>query len=250
MQLNPFTIKLAGTNIAIKPLYRSTLRFCQAYLTQDEPDFSMAVTAEDICLERRKSEAEDEKMGIPVRRYPDEYLETLAVYRKIANRLVDYHTLLLHGSCIAVDGAGYLFTAKSGTGKSTHTRLWRERFGSRAVIVNDDKPLLKIEEGRVTAYGTPWDGKHHLSSNIGVPLKAICFLGRDHINHIEPVDAKDAYPMLLQRTYGTSDGIQTAKTLRLLDRLTNTVKIYALGCNMEQEAVMVSYRGMNMDKDG
>ena len=108
----------------------------------------------------------------------DEYLETLAVYRKIAEKMIDYDTILFHGSVIAVDGIGYLFTAKSGTGKSTHTRLWRELFGERAVMVNDDKPLIKVSENGIIVYGTPWDGKHRLSTNTFVPLKGICFMSK------------------------------------------------------------------------
>ena len=111
-------------------------------------------------------------------------METLAVYRKIADQMLSYDTLLFHGSVVAVDETGYLFTAKSGTGKSPHARLWREYLGERAVMVNDDKPLLQITKNGVIAYGTPWDGKHHLSSNIAVPLKAICILTRASENHI------------------------------------------------------------------
>ena len=80
------------------------------------------------------------------------------IYRKIADALVDDGVILYHGSVIAVDGQGYLFTAKSGTGKSTHTALWRELFGERAVMVNDDKPLLRVKDDQVTVYGTPWNG--------------------------------------------------------------------------------------------
>ncbi len=85
-----------------------------------------------------------------------------------------YDTVLFHGSALAIDGDGYLFTAKSGTGKSTHTRLWRERFGDRVVMINDDKPLLHIDAGSVIAYGTPWNGKHRLGTNASVPLRADC----------------------------------------------------------------------------
>ena len=85
---------------------------------------------------------------------PDDYLETLAVCRKIAERMPEYDTFLFHGSCIAVDGVGYLFTAKSGTGKSTHTRLWRELLDNRATMVNDDKPLIRIADDGLVIYGT------------------------------------------------------------------------------------------------
>lgn len=143
---------------------------------------------------------------------------------------------LFHGSVIAVDGEGYLFTAKSGTGKSTHTRLWREYFGERAVMVNDDKPLLHITDSGVTAYGTPWDGKHRLSTNTAVPLNGICILTRDITNHIEQAEPHAAYPMIVRQTNRSlsSDGMK--QTLSLIERMRNVVPVYRLGCNMDIEA--------------
>ena len=158
--------------------------------------------------------------------------------------MIDYDTILFHGSVIAVDGVGYLFTAKSGTGKSTHTRLWRECFGERAVMVNDDKPLLKITHNGVIAYGTPYNGKHRLGSNISVPLKAICILIRDTVNHIEPITRNQAYTKLLQQVYRPADGEKMMKTLDLLDRLADSIKLYQLGCNMDISAAQVAYEGM------
>ena len=182
--------------------------------------------------------------------YPDEYLETLAVYRKIAEQMLSYDTILFHGSVIAVDGEGYLFTAKSGTGKSTHTRLWRETFGDRAVMVNDDKPLLRITKDGVIAYGTPWDGKHRLSSNTSVPLKGICILERAAKNHIIRLDSKEqlrsAYPMMVQQTHKSGNPSSARRTMELIDRLMEAVPIYRLSCNMESEAAKVAYEGMQM----
>ena len=158
--------------------------------------------------------------------------------------MIDFDTILFHGSVVAVDGIGYLFTAKSGTGKSTHTRLWREYFGERAVIVNDDKPLLKITDSGVTAYGTPYNSKHRLGTNISVLLKAICILTRAAENHIEPITRDHAYTMLLQQVYRPADILKMAKTLKLVDRLADRVKLYKLDCNMEISAAIVAYEGM------
>ena len=174
-----FTIQLAEKRIHIRPLYAMIKEYCKDYIVADDTEdamcFHIATTQSDIDFEREKSAREDIKEGIPIRRFSDAYLETLAVYRKIADHLLSCDTLLFHGSVIAVDGEGYLFTAKSGTGKSTHTRLWREYFGERAVMINDDKPLLRITDSDVTAYGTPWDGKHRLSTNTAVPLRASAY---------------------------------------------------------------------------
>lgn len=267
--MESFTIRLAGQLFTICPVCDYIREYCKDYIVADvtgqsgiadgdteytssgvgdittESVTRIRITQSDIDFEREKSAREDIKEGIPIRQFPDAYLETLAVYRKIADHLLSCDTLLFHGSVIAVDGIGYLFTAKSGTGKSTHTRLWREYFGERAVMVNDDKPLLRITDSGVTAYGTPWDGKHRLSTNTAVPLKDICILTRDTTNHIEQAEPHAVYPLIVQQTNRSlsSDGMK--QTLSLIDRMLNVVPVYRLGCNMDIEAARVAYEGMN-----
>ena len=147
-----------------------------------------------------------------------------------------------------MDGYGYLFTAKSGTGKSTHTRLWREYLGDRAVMVNDDKPLIRVGE-QVTVFGTPYNGKHRLGENIAVPLRAVCILTRDTENHIERITKADAYAMLVQQVYRPQDAAQMAKTLQLVDRMAEQTALYRLGCNMDISAARVAYEGMRGGKE-
>ena len=250
--MESFTIRLAGQYFEICPVCDYIREYCKDYIVADDAEdamrFRIATTQSDIDFEREKSAREDIKEGIPIRRFSDAYLETLAVYRKIADYLLSCNTLLFHGSVITVDGEGYLFTAKSGTGKSTHTRLWREYFGERAVMVNDDKPLLRITDSGVTAYGTPWDGKHRLSTNTAVPLKGICILTRDTTNHIELVESHAVYPLIVQQTNRslTADGMK--QTLSLIDRMLHVVPVYRLDCNMDIEAARVAYEGMNRRK--
>lgn len=239
-----FTIQIAGHGVAVSALYESTRDFCRQYLYAGEADFSVVISKEDIAFEREKSIREDRLEGIPAREFPDAYLETIAVQRKIAEKLFEYDTLLFHGSAVAVEGKGYLFTAKSGTGKSTHTRLWRELLGDRAAMVNDDKPFLHISEDAVTVYGSPWNGKHGLGSNICVPLKAICILERGQNNHIEEIPVKDALFMLLQQSNRPMQKQMMSRYMELLDRLSGNVKFYRLGCNMDPEAARVSYEAM------
>lgn len=236
--------KIGGKIIEINSIYEEVHTLCRDYICGQTPDFKVETSQPNIDYEREKSAMEDKKEGLSIRNYPDSYLETLAVYRKIAENLLAYDTILFHGSVIAVDGIGYLFTAKSGTGKSTHTRLWREYFGERAVMVNDDKPLLQITENGVITHGTPWDGKHHLSENISVPLKAICILTRAEENHIEQISKSMAFPMLLQQAYRPQNVLKMQKTLDTLDRISDTIALYKLGCNMEIEAVETAYHAM------
>ncbi len=236
--------KIANKVVEVTSIHAEVHKYCADYLTDDQADYSVTTTQADIDFEREKSAREDEIEGIPIRHFSDSYLEELAVYRKIAEQMISYDTILFHGSVVAVDDVGYLFTAKSGTGKSTHTRLWREYFGDWAVMVNDDKPLLKITDSGVIVYGTPYNGKHRLGSNISVPLKAICILTRDTDNHIEPITRNQAYTMLLQQVYRPADMLKMAKTLELVDRLADSVKLYRLGCNMDISAAKIAYEGM------
>lgn len=239
--MTEFTIELAQKRIHIAALFPSTRNFCKAYLCDGEADFTVEICQDDIEFERRKSAAEDELEGLPVTQFSDRYLETLAVYRKIAEKMVEYDTLLFHGSVIAVDDEAFLFTATSGTGKSTHTRLWREAFGSRAVMVNDDKPMLILKDGQVLVCGTPWDGKHRLSTNVVVPLTGICILERGEENSVTPVSAQEALPMILQQSYRPKN---LMKFLEMIEKLTVSTNFYRLKCNMNPDAALVAYSGM------
>lgn len=236
--------KIADKVVEVNSIYDEVHEYCTDYLTDEPADYSVTTTQADIDFECEKSAREDEIEGIVTRHFSDSYLEELAVYRKIAEQMISYDTILFHGSVVAVDGVGYLFTAKSGTGKSTHTRLWREYFGDRAVMVNDDKPLLKITDSGVIAYGTPYNGKHRLGTNTSVPLKAICILTRSADNHIEAITREQAYTILLQQVYRPADMLKMTKTLELVDRLADSVKLYKLDCNMDISAAKIAYEGM------
>ncbi len=240
-----FVIRLAGVNVEINSLHSYVYEYCKDYLFEGNPEFSVCVSQADLEEERRKSAAEDALEGIPTRNFPDAYLETLVVYRKIVTELIKKDILLYHGSCIAVDGKAYLFTAKSGTGKSTHVALWQQLLGERATVVNDDKPLLEVTENGIIAYGTPWNGKHRRGKNIACPLKAICILERSETNEIRKISKKEGYVTLLQQTFRPKDPVALAKTLQILDRLLSQTEIYRLGCNMNPEAAEVSFKGMN-----
>ena len=227
--------KIADKVVEVNSIYDEVHEYCTDYLTDEPADYSVTTTQADIDFECEKSAREDEIEGIPTRHFSDSYLEELAVYRKIAEQMISYDTILFHGSVVAVDGVGYL---------STHTRLWREYFGDRAVMVNDDKPLLKITDSGVIAYGTPYNGKHRLGTNTSVPLKAICILTRSADNHIEAITREQAYTILLQQVYRPADMLKMTKTLELVDRLADSVKLYKLDCNMDISAAKIAYEGM------
>lgn len=243
--MSDFTLHLAGCNVGVSTLYDSTERYCKNYITNSDAEFSVSTTQAEIDFERIKAAQQDESEGIAPRQLSDSFLEITAVQRKIAEELFVRDTLVFHGSVVAVDGQAYLFTAKSGTGKSTHTRLWRELFGERAVMVNDDKPFLRITEEGVIVYGSPWNGKHALGSNIAVPLKAICILERADNNHIQAIPPISALNMLIQQSNRPVNGALMGKYMELIDGLSRKVHFYRMGCNISHEAAKLAYETMS-----
>ena len=241
--MTAFTISLAGFPLSIEALFESTRRFCADYLCSGQPLFHIRMEQADIDREREKSDRERELEGLPPQRYSDAYLETLAVYRKIAAALLQKDVLLFHGSVMAYEGKAYLFTAPSGTGKTTHCRLWLSEIPG-AYVLNGDKPLLRIEADRVLACGTPWQGKENYGRNEILPLEAICILGRDSFNHIAPVSFHDAFPVLIAQCNRPPETEALLYTLKLSERLGKLTRLYRLGCNMEPEAAHLSFHAL------
>jgi len=240
-----FKIELAEMVIEVNALYASTMQFLSDYTTEKEADFSLIINKNDIEYEREKSREEDILQNIPVRRFSDEYLETLALYRKIATKAIDCGVILFHGSAVAVDGKCYIFTAKSGTGKSTHTRLWKSLLGEQATIINDDKPLIRIREDSIKVYGTPWNGKHKLSSNTSAELKAICLLKRGEVNRITEISEKSqCFPEIFQQIFRVNEKNAMLKTISLTEKLLENIALFEMHCNMEIDAAEMSYTAM------
>lgn len=242
--MTEFCIEIAGHAVLVLAKYDSTRIFCSDYLCNSAPDFSVKITEPDIVFEREKSAQEDRREGRTLRNFSDAYLETIAVQRKIAEVLFDYDILLLHGSVVAMDGQAYLFTAKSGTGKSTHTRLWKQVFDNRAVMVDDDKPFVRMEKDRAMVHGTPWNGKHRIGSNICVPLRAVCILERGTENMISRITPREALFMLLQQSNRPLNLERLPKYMELIDQLTTRTNFYRMTCNMDPQAAIIAYEAM------
>ena len=239
-----FKIEIAGRVAAVTSMFESTRDYCRCYLSQGEPDFSVTVCPEDLTFEQDMADEEAKVEGFKRRKFTDPFLERTAIQRKIAEELFDSDVLVFHGSTVAVDGEGFLFTAKSGTGKSTHTRFWRETFGDRAVMVNDDKPFLKIEQDRVLACGAPWSGKHGLDTNVTVPLRGICILERGTENVIRRAEPREVLFMLLQQSNRPLNPQKMGKYMDLVDAVSRKVPLWHMNCNLDPDAARVAWEGM------
>ena len=242
-----FTISLAGVSIEIQSIYDDVYELCRDYLTGQGPDFCVAVTQADIDFEREKSASEARHEGKPVIDFSNGYLETLAVYRKIAEKMLEYDAFLMHGAVVALEEKAYLFTAPSGLGKTTHTRFWLQKY-PEAFILNGDKPLLRIIGGQVFACGTPWAGKEGQNKNVIVPLKAVCALFRGKENRIDRISFDKVFPLVIAQTYRPSDAAEMKKTLELIGAMGKCTRFYAMACNLDPDAARVAKEGMNEDE--
>lgn len=97
----------------------------------------------------RRTQGEAQKLFLGFSEvFSDEYLESAVISESIADEVFNYNAAVFHAALISFDGRGVAFAAPSGTGKSTHIRLWRRLFGSRVECINGDKPLLLFRDGR------------------------------------------------------------------------------------------------------
>lgn len=242
-----FTIALAGFTFRIESLYDEIYEQCADYLVPDSAaDFTVNVSPADIAAERQKSMRQDMAEGrVPVI-YPDPYLETLAVYRRIAESMPKRGVFLLHGSAVALGDRAWIFTAPSGVGKTTHTRLWLEHVPG-SFVVNGDKPLIRCHGGGFEVCGTPWAGKEGWNRNTSVPLRGIVFLSRGERNKLEKCSAAAVLPLLISQTYRPAQADALKKTLELLKALCGEVPFYTLTCNMRPDAALTAFRGLSAE---
>lgn len=231
-----FKINIANLCIRCDTNHEYAMTFCKDFFTDEDEALSVSVSAEDIKKETARYPEENDHSAA--------YMETLALYRKICTELALRDTVLIHGSSLMADGEAVLFCANSGTGKSTHTRLWREVFGDKVLMINDDKPLIRLINGEPYIYGTPWNGKHHIGTNVSAPLRHICFLERGEQNKIYPADCADVYTRLLRFTFRPDSPLETMAMLGTVEKIAGSVRFWDLACNMDPEAATVSYEGM------
>ena len=235
-----FVMEVAGLATRVQSMFFSTREHCRPYLTEREPEFFIEVTKEDLIRQQAALDQEAKEEGLRRREFTDPFLERTVIQEKIARKLLKRDTLLLHGSTIAVDGQAYLFTAPCGTGKSTHTRLWRELFGDRAVMVNDDKVFLQLRQDTVWAYGSPWTGKHGIGNNISVPLKGICFLQRGTENRIEKAEPENWQAELIHQCF-----LPEKYHLPLILQLAQRIPLWKMSCTKDLQAAAIAYEAMS-----
>jgi hypothetical protein len=141
-----------------------------------------------------------------------------------------------------MEGRGYAFSARRGTGKSTHTELWQSHFKGRATVINGDKPLIRrAPDGRFWAYGTPWCGKEGKGVNRRCPLNAICFLEQGTKNHVSVTSTADAAARIMEATVLPPDTDGQDRMAALVGAAVRDIPALTITCRPDAEAVEVAY---------
>ena len=237
------TYRIAKQNIEVRSLYDTVQTMYEDYRTDAPCEFSVETTEADIEFERVRSDKTRAQEGRPPMEHQPDNLETLAVYRKLCEYMLTKNIILFHCSALMMDGEAYLFTAPSGTGKSTHARLWREHFGDRVTMINDDKPLIEFTDSDIIVYGTPYSGKHNLQTNTSAPVKGIVILHQAEKNTIRRITAREAFSTLLGQSYRINRPDAMMKTMGLVGKM-STLPLFSLGCTISDEAVMLAYNAL------
>ena len=227
---------IAGFVTEYEPIFENLRELSKPfeYSGDRETQIKLSVSPERI-------EATDKKMRDPDLGRTENFLYSGDFNRKIIN----FGAMLIHSSAIYLDGSAYLFSADSGVGKSTHTRLWLKAFGDRVHIFNDDKPVVRIYENEVIACSTPFDGGSGIALNESAPLKAVVFVERGEKNSVRIPELKEIIQKLYFQTAHMVDAKTAAEMLTNFEMLIKSgVKFYTLTCNMDIEAAHVAYNAI------
>lgn len=224
-------IKLADLIIQTNNESDKLYTFFDNYVCEGSADIVVEIEKEDIDYEKNKSEYK----GISDFEY---YL--LALYRKIAEQLPNYDAFVFHGSAVYFNETASILTGLSGAGKSTHASLLSQYKDIK--IINDDKPIIRIIDNLPYVYGTPWDGKHHISENTSKPLKNLIFVNKAKENKIVEINKDNSFVKVLEQTYRPIKEKQAIiKTINLVNQLVKVTSQYNLYCDISKKASDVSF---------
>ena len=228
-----FRIRLAGITVEIDNRHNLVFEQCKDYLCDDcAPAFRVAVSTAE-------TQTYQASCGRPMT-LPE--AESYLLYRRICERMPAFGVYLLHAAVVEMDGRGYAFSAKRGTGKSTHTELWQSHFKGRATVINGDKPLVRrAPDGRFWAYGTPWCGKEGKQVNRKCPLTAICFLEQGAVNRVTVTPTADTAARLLEATVPPPDKEGQERMAALMRATVRDIPAFTLTCRPDIEAAEVAY---------
>lgn len=238
MEKKSLQIRMADLSVRIHYKYSYVERQCEAWVDESgqEPDIEVEASEEAIETEYTEFLAEGVTRDI---------CESTCIYREIARKLIAFQAFVMHGAVLELDGKAYLFTAKSGVGKTTHTKLWIEYFEGRASYINGDKPIIRCKNGEWYAYGTPWMGKEKYGSQCSAPIQAVCFIERGEQNEIRRIGDKEVVDRVFHQLFLPEHPETLITFMGLADDIVRKLPFFVLKCNISMEAVQVAYKALS-----
>lgn len=151
--------------------------------------------------------------------------------------IIKYKGIMLHSSAISYKGKGILFSAPSGTGKSTQSSLWKQEFKEDVTIVNDDTPFIRNTEKTSYVYGCPWSGKTDINEQMKVPVLAVVSVRQGNENKIKELTATEGFFRIFNETKKPVESDMLDMAMDNVITFLSNVKVYELTCRPEKEAV-------------
>lgn len=232
-----FQMRLAHSGIRVIGASEQFKTACSSFLTDDSAPAEFTVSVDP---ERMKAE-QAEVPGISAC-----CAESRCLLKQVIQELPQFRAIMFHGACIAYEGRAYIFAAPSGTGKTTHVRLWKQQFGDKVTVINGDKPVLYMGDTTIEAFSSPWAGKENWFTPFTCSLGAICFLERGEQNSISPVYGEKAVECLFKQIPLPQKRESLMLTLSYMDRIVTTVPMYIMKCNMTPEAAEMSCKALTV----
>ena len=220
--------EIAGLKVEMEPRFGRLTKACEGYRSSGTPVMTLMPDPRD-----------EAQVQVPTQEEREYILHSAAFCREI----IQHGRFFLHASAVVCGGGAYLFSGPSGIGKSTHTAMWQKLFPG-IQILNDDKPVIWPEKGKITAWGTPFSGKTQLQMNRGVPLRGICFLKQARENRIRPVAETEALALILNNTWRPKDDKTMNLLLNGIQQVVEEIPIFELSCTRDPEAAQLSYATM------
>ena len=233
---NRFNIEISGLCVRMNAKYPFAFHHCRDYIIPERDNFDIDAVCDSDEIAREIAAGE-----MP---HSEAYCESICLYRAIAEQLPQRDRFVFHGAAVSINGKGFIFTAPSGTGKTTHIDLLLKNYPQNVSIINGDKPIIHVTDGGARVCSTPWAGKEGMNANVSCELGGIILLKRGEVNCIRKVQPSEHFSTIVAQTYFPKDAEARLLTFELLDKLAGQVEFYVLECNVSDDAARTSYEAL------
>lgn len=231
-----FLCNICGLNIEIRNKYNIIEKISEDYMVSD--------VIPELVLEATEEEIKEE-----IKKYPEhspDYHEAVVMFRKLCEKVLEKDIFFFHSAVVKFGDVGFVFAGKSGVGKSTHAALW-EKVLPGAVVINGDKPLIKVENDGLYAYGTPWCGKEMMQKNDKAKICGVCFIEQAKENSISRLNSIQVIGRIFDQTVYMKEPELNKKMTDLINRFISDIPFYLLKCDVSEDAVKLAYNTMSME---